>query len=175
MKRTLTLLLLALAFYSTAFACSAPPDEQLTPATELVQRTPTIVLARVTKVERGERGTYHYTFKSEKILKGNPADTFIIDGWAPEGADDLETFDDHKNENFWKDTSGRCSCSSDCVIHPTFSPRAIYLIFLEAPYHKKSFERIARLNGGDKWLTWVEEQIKANTAKETNPPSPAAK
>ena len=174
MKTPLALHLAIIVSTATAFACSAPPEEQLSPATELVQRTPTIVLARVTKVERGERGIYHYTFKSEKTLKGKPADTFIIDGWSPEFSEPAETFDDHTKDDFWKDNGGRCHNSSDCQIHPAFTAGAAYLIFLEAPYHRKSFELIAHSEGlpevRDKWLTWVEEQAKAPTAK-----PPAAK
>jgi hypothetical protein len=41
----------------------------------------------------------------------------------------------------------------DCRIHPNFEEGRTYLVFLDEPYHPKSFERIA--SDSDKWLQAV--------------------
>ena len=150
----------------TTSACSGTPQEQVVPANELVKRTKTIVLAKVEKAEilGKESIAVRYYFREIRSLKGDAPETFTIDGVSLAYGGSLDDFEHHYSDAFWKDVGGRSFHDTDCVIYPSFAVGGIFLIFVEAPFHRKSFECIIRTHGGegvrDKWLTWVEEQTK---------------
>ena len=163
------LLILAMSCISaipTALACSETPQAQIVPAKELIKRTKTIVLAKVEKAEilGKESIDVRYYFREIRSLKGDAPETFTIDGISLAYSGSLDHFGHHYSDDFWKDGGGRSWHDTDCVIHPSFAVGGIILIFLEVPFHKKSFECIIRTHGGegvrDKWLTWVVEQTK---------------
>jgi hypothetical protein len=142
------------------------PAEQVVPATELIKRTKTIVLSRVTSAKvDGDCFFVIYTFQTVKALKGLPQKTFTITGFPMMGEGSLSNFNDHNDQAFWHDNVGRSHCFTDCKIHPSFSVGSTFLIFLEEPFHRESFEYIIRTHGNkdvrDKWLSWVESQTKA--------------
>ncbi|WP_411825376.1 hypothetical protein [Luteolibacter sp. AS25] len=149
------------------------------PAEELVERSTTIVLARVVKAELSdETGEVIYTFSTMRALKGKPAASFTLTGDAMMWEGELQDFDFHQDAKFWEDNSGRMHHDTDCLIHPTFTVGTSYLIFPDAPYHRKSFELIIRTHGEkdvrDKWLSWVEETIKKqNKAEMATPRKPS--
>jgi hypothetical protein len=151
-------LLLTIPF--RGLACEMPPAEQRTPPEQLITRTKTIVLAEAIRAELvGDE--VRYTFRTITPLKGTPKDQFQING-RPDS--DLD-FNNHFDTLFWENPStGRTLNGPDCDIHPGFSVGHTYLIFLESPYHVKSFERITRTHGArdtkDKWLQFVENHIK---------------
>jgi hypothetical protein len=163
MKKFLAILLLSSPF--PVFACYAPPAQQLVPPDELIARTQNIVLARAIRGEAKEDDyEVSYTFRTIKILKGSALDTFeimgrpaIFEGWN-------ENFDHHFHKDFWSVSAGRLSNEPDCRIHPVFSVGGTYLMFLDQPYHRKSFEIILRPEGEadirDKWLQYVESRVK---------------
>lgn len=159
----ITVLILVL-WIRPAFGCFSTPQEQVVPDIELVQRTKTIVLAKVMKAELLDEDSLkvRYYFRAMKSLKGRSDEEFFIDGTSLAYSDALTTFDHHHSERFWKPGGGRSWHDTDCVIYPTFTVGGIFLIFLDEPYHRKSFELIIRTHGDhetrDKWLTWVEER-----------------
>ncbi len=55
----------------------------------------------------------------------------------------------------------RLDNEQDCEIHPSFAVGQTYLMFIDKPYHRKSFELIMRTNGNsltqDKWLQYVKK------------------
>jgi hypothetical protein len=155
---SLALLTFGLISATESKACFATPQEQIVSKEKLVSRTKTIVLAQAVKAELQEDGTVKYTFRQIKNIKGEAPKEFVIIGQVSDIETDLETFDDHRKPSFWE-SGGRSHHDTDCEIHPTFSVGLFYLIFLEQPYHQKSFERIVRLDPDqkDEWLTWVEE------------------
>ena len=162
----ITSLLLLLAFnIRPALGCFASPEEQITPANELVERSKTIVLAKVVKAELIDdyHLTVRYYFQTIRGLKGDPEKEFFIDGGSLAYRGSLTTFDHHHDEKFWDNEGGRSWHDTDCIIYPTFTVGGIFLIFLDEPFHRKSFEMIVRTHGDeevrDKWLTWVENQI----------------
>ena len=164
------LLILVIACISgtaTAWACFSTPEEQIVCTKELIDRTKTIVLARVEKAEVLDKDSIavRYYFREIRSLKGNAPETFTIDGVSSAYNGSMDNFEHHYSEAFWKDRGGRSWHDTDCVIYPSFTVGGTFLIFLEAPFHIKSFEFITRTHGGDgvrdKWLTWVEEQTKA--------------
>ena len=162
MKKFLAILLLVSP--SPVFACFVPPAQQLVPPDELISRTQNIVLAKAIRGEATEDDyEVSYTFRTIKILKGSALDTFeimgrpsIFEGWN-------ENFGHHFDENFWSASEGRLSNEPDCRIHPVFSVGGTYLMFLDQPYHRKSFEMILRTEGKadvrDKWLQYVESRL----------------
>jgi hypothetical protein len=158
--------LLALALASgPAAACYSAPAEQVVPADALIARTPRIVLAKVVRAETGPGDRYDvtYSFRVQRWLRGQGADTFEIVGHPAIWEGDTTTFDHHADPAFWEDNEGRASHDTDCEIHPSFVVGGTYLVFLDAPYHNKGFEQVIRTHGDadtkDEWLQYVEDKV----------------
>lgn len=162
MNRLILLTLILICHAS--FSCDSPPDSQATPPDELISRTSQIALAKVVSAS-ASKNSYEvsYRFKTIKMLKGKAVKHFEILG-HPLYEGGLRNFDHHMSEEFWKNYGGRLSSYTDCEIHPGFFVGGIYLVFLNEPYHNKSFESVFRINGDsetkDKWLFYVEEKLK---------------
>lgn len=126
-----------------------------------MKRTKTIVLAKVIEDKALPNGDVRYTFQTQRNIKGTAGEKFTIDG-VEQREGDLGTLNDHQDARFWEGSFGRSVHDTDCKIHPSFTLGDTYLIFLNEPYHQKSFEKIERVSGDkkDKWLAWVEEQAK---------------
>ncbi|HEB26702.1 MAG TPA: hypothetical protein ENI05_02845 [Porticoccus sp.] len=160
-------IILCIIVSSNATACFAPPLEQHVRPLELISRTERIVLAKVINAS-SEKNSYEvlYKFETIKTLKGKVRDTFTIEG-HPLYQGGMTNFNNHSDPDFWEESWGRESNDADCEIYPSFSVGAIFLIFLDRPYHSKSFENIILTNGDknikDKWLQYVEEQVSLNT------------
>ena len=165
MKAALATVLSVLSF--PAFGCFAPPPEQVTAPEDLIQRTENIVLAEVIEA-KSPLGTYEvtYTFQTVRTLKGDVSGEFQITGYPSIGEGSNRNFDHHNDEGFWSSGAGRSPNHTDCAIHPTFSVGGTYLVFLDHPYHVKSFEAIIRTHGDsekrDKWLRYVETRTGPN-------------
>jgi hypothetical protein len=144
-----------------AMGCYLPPPEQNVPAKELISRTKNIVLAQVTKAELLHDVDVQYTFKRVKSISGSSAETFTLVGRRLEGGE-VTTFSHHAERAFWS-TGGRSTNYEDCQIYPAFAVGGTYLVFLDKPYHIKSFEKIERTQGDkhsrDKWLQFVEDNV----------------
>lgn len=147
-------------------ACFVPPAEQLVDPEVLIKRTNNIVLATVRSAEmKGDGYEIQYTFETEEVFKGSAKSKFnLIGSTLYEGG--LRLFNNHQEEQFWENSGGREFNDTDCQIHPAFAVGATYLLFLDKPYHRKSFERIVHINGennvNDKWLVFVQSQISLN-------------
>lgn len=143
-----------------SLACYSPPAGQAVLAQTLLGSGRTVVLAKVRAGELLSDGSVRYDFSVEKQFSGTPTQIFSIEGSvaAEQGRD---TFSHHRDERFWKVQGGRVSNDTDCKIHPDFVIGGTYLVFLEAPFTRKSFERIVRTHGNaevkDKWLAYVED------------------
>lgn len=142
------------------YACFVPPQEQYVPVDELISRTEKIVLATVTEAKLSKDGWgVIYKFRTDKTLKGSLGEEFEVIGSPPyHGA--LTDFDDHREHGFWNDGGGRETNGTDCEISPSFGVGLVYLVFVDKPYHRKSFELITKTYGDasarDKWLQYVE-------------------
>jgi len=157
-----SLILLLCMLHSYAWGCYVPPAEQHVSDIQLISRTKNIVLAKVTNISTAEnKWDTTYSFQTLKILKGNLPGTFQIRGFPKSKNDEEPHFGNHGNKQFWKNDPGRNWGRSfnapDCVIHPQFTLNGVYLIFYDAPYHSKSFERIVDAEN-DKWLKYVREK-----------------
>lgn len=157
-------LLVLLSLSSNAWGCMMTPPEQTTDPDELISRTKNIVLAKVVRADAGSsRWHVLYTLKTERTYKGNPPRAFQLLGGRLLGPSSIERFDEHRDPAFWTKYGGREFHDTSCAIRPTFIVGATYLIFLDAPYHNKSFEEIYFTGDDrsekDRWLHYVESRI----------------
>lgn len=156
----------------SANGCFVSPAEQTISPGELLERTNNIVLGKVIAATATmDSVEVEYTFKTIKMLKGARIDNFKISGRALfEGW--MENFNHHNDETFWVNEGGRHLNSQDCNIYPRFTVGATFLIFLDQPYHRKSFENIIRTHGDknikDKWLQYVEDKTGNNQSATDN-------
>jgi hypothetical protein len=148
-----------------SLACYVPPAEQIVTPQALLASAKTVVLARATKGEWMNNGAVRYYFAVERQFAGGPIATFdLVGATAPGGGGD-ETYSHHHDGRFWQAQFGRLPNDTDCEIHPDFVIGGTYLIFLNQPYTRKSFERIVRVGRDsqtkDKWLAYVEDYFSA--------------
>ncbi len=158
------LLIILLAFAEQAFACIAPRPIQYQKASQLIARTQHIVLAKVEYAQCVNEYDVSYRFTRVENLKGKNKANFQLLGIT----DDLQydhSFNHHTDDEFWQQTGGRGYTSSDCQIYPSFTIGSTYLLFLDKPYHYKSFEKIDnssvsnKSKNKDKWLSYVKHKI----------------
>ncbi len=153
-----------MGFAVPAYACYTPPPAQRTHADELIARTRQIVLASVVAAEMADTAyRVSYQFKALRTLKGTAPENIRIVGFPGLLEGDNAVFNDHADPLFWEGHVGRSQNETDCQIHPTVSVGGTYLLFLDEPYHVKSFEMILKTGGRadvrDKWLQYVEERV----------------
>lgn len=178
--------LILLLFSNEAVACTLAIADRSVPADELIDRTKNIVLARVIKAEylepkkvNGENedevmqayveaveNLYQpvkYTFEVFDLIKGKSQKFFFMKSKMLYSSGELEHFNIHKDKNFWENNGGSFGvCSHD---QRAFAVGSFYLMFLDKPYHRKSFERIVnfrsddRPNPEDKWLNYVKAKV----------------
>ena len=184
MRVLLTLCLIL--FSNQALGCYVQPPQQYVPADELIKRTENIVLAKAVKAEfipypqispfvyndkgqltvapglDGDHDPIKYTFSIMETIKGKHTNEISLEGFH-ERKETIKNKDyHHKEEEFWKDNAGRLYNAPDCQIHPSFVLGGIYLLFLDEPYHRKSFELIGYMDKHipeDKWLAYVKEKV----------------
>ena len=163
--RTMRLLFFLALILATqdCLACRATPAVQYTPPDELISRTTNIALAEVVRADAASNGwDVLYTFKTIKPFKGNIEPAFQILGSANFGDMSNWRFNEHFDEGFWDDRAGREFHDTACRIRPGFTVGGTYLVFLDKPYHSKSFEMILMTEGSadkkDKWLQYVEKR-----------------
>lgn len=168
-KMKLAILALLTAFSTPALSCRSPPEAPYTPYQELLRWSKNIVLARVetTDVRRSKEdprnGVMTYRLRTEKILLGTPPSTFEFHyGWWSEGYElpdnQKTTFRNHTDPKFWV-YGGRSPTDSSCRVSPQFEKGALYLVFLDKPYHQSGFEKIESKD--DLWLKVVELSIQS--------------
>jgi hypothetical protein len=145
------------------FACIATPTAQYTSPDELISRTKNIALAEVVRADAASNGwDVLYTFKTIKQMKGDEKPAFQILGRVNFGDMSNWRFNEHFDEGFWGDREGREIHDTACRIRPGFTVGGTYLVFMDQPYHTKSFEMILMTEGDadkkDKWLQYVEKR-----------------
>lgn len=140
--------------FEEAFCCPQIPPEEFTPYTNLIHWTSRIALGILDKTVPHSDGTIEYLFKTVRVVKGEVGETFTMVGVDTGLSLFNSDFEGHADKKFWEDPAlGRSQSFIDCKIHPLFHQGDQYLIFLDEPYHPKSFERIITLQ--DKWFVEV--------------------
>ena len=146
--------LIFIMFSSMALCCFAPKAEQVSTPEKLVKRVNKIYLAEVV-----ENSSKSFQFKVIETLKGKKKSNFRIDGVLAESNSETD-FDKHSKEDFWGKSGGRMQVEPNCQITPSFSIGKKYLVFMDKPYHLKSFELITSVDS-DEWLKKVKEILKS--------------
>jgi hypothetical protein len=156
-----------------SLACFLPPVDQSVSVDALIARTNNIVLAKVVRAEATEKDKVTYSFRVIKHIRGASEVDFDIDGSPAIWDGDQQNFDHHHSPTFWQDNRGRTPTDSDCKIHPGFAVGGTYLVFRDAPRHRKSYELIIRTEGDDetkdKWLQYVEDKAGPNNSFKPSP------
>lgn len=135
-----------------ALCCFAPKSEQSTDVVTLIKRTNNIYLAEAVNLSNGK-----FDFKVLEKIKGKIRDKFQVRALI---SDETGTdYNSHKLESFWSKSGGRMQVEPSCEIIPNFQKGKKYLVFLDKPYHLKSFEII--VTDGDEWLKKVREESKS--------------
>ena len=151
-----------------ASACLGAPSGQTVPYPELTGRTANIVLARAERAELRPDQSVWYLFRTVEVLKGKPRRTFTLtfDSSCMTYLRGLDTdFDKHRDGRFWDRRESRQWNAPDCKMAPNFMVGRQYLLFVDEPYHWKSFEQIID-SDEDRWLRAVRTVIRTG---ETQP------
>lgn len=137
-----------------AFGCFKPKASQIVKMDVLVKRTANIILAKVLSVDANNE----FSFQVISSLKGKSTESFKLKGTT--SSENINNhYNNHQEKQFWtKDSEGRADISPMCVISAGFEVGKTYLIFLDQPYHFKSFELIND-EKADVWLTKVKNEI----------------
>lgn len=172
--------LMACALWSPAraAACYGAPEEMVVHHTELVKRTRRIALGRfvgssprlqsnfdAATLVRADAGVGwpggRAWFETLEVLKGDVGKRFSVtfpEAYGGKAGDATQSdFDGHRDRKFWRRAQGRQGYSPDCEMHPRFAVGSVYLMFLDTPYHVRSFERIERTD--DWWLVGVRRLV----------------
>ncbi len=175
MNLTAPLIVVLCMTFIQVHACIIAPRSSATHHAELINRTKTIVLAEAIGFEPLSHDSYRYQFKTIEILKGTAEKRFMLETHSyykfdkkiikelltakPDPAVSYD-FDGHRALMFWDramGTGGRVGILPNCRISPFFFLGRQYLIFLEKPFHNKSFEQIEKKD--DLWLSAVRKVI----------------
>lgn len=109
-------------------------------------------------------GEVEYHFQVLERLAGFDRIGFTVVGRSGERYGQDTTFDSHTDPAFWTRGGGRVMNDTDCVIYPGFIVGDSYLVFLGAPFTRRSFEKIDVINGkidhGDRWLAYVKAALR---------------
>ena len=180
------MLLLPLLVAQNCWACYSAPVQQRMSVDEQITLASEVSVARVTSATPLEGELVEYRFVVRQRLAGQDGDTFTVTGRAPasigastsvdavslsglpqagNGSD--TSLDGHADPVFWQYGGGRVMNDTDCLIHPDFVVGGTYLVFLNSPWTRRSFEKIALVNGpvndGDKWLAYVKAGLETRS------------
>ena len=141
-------------FASHALACTVPPANWSDDPYSMVTNTPTIGLAKASRVERDGQTTTSY-FETIEVLRGTPPEAFSLRGWFDTKVTD---FSGHRDPSFWvSNSAGGAITPGDCNAYGVFEANQSYLIFLDGPNHPRSFENVRSTD--DLWYQTVSVAI----------------
>lgn len=152
---------------SSAEACRRAPEVQLMSPEKQVAFARNVAVAQVISAHPIGDDMFEYRFIVQKRLAGLEAGSFTLQGLAPDSRLASEPGDatDHDGPTFWARGGGRVMNDPSCTLRPWFTLGESYLVILDQPYTRRSFERIATVDGqydaSDKWLVYVEKRLAA--------------
>jgi len=152
---------------SAAQACRRAPDAQLVSPERQVAFARDVAVARVISAQPIGDDTFEYRFVVLKRLAGSDTQSFTLQGIAPDSRFASQPGDraDHDGLKFWARGGGRVMNDPSCTLRPWFALGESYLVILDQPYTRRSFEHIATIDGqfdaNDKWLSYVEARLNA--------------
>jgi hypothetical protein len=144
-------------------ACYAPPARQLIPPEEQLVTATDVAVGQV--ISATPMGDYlvEYRFLTLEQLAGPGQKVFTVMG-GPAGFNNKDsTFNNHSDFTFWARGGGRTKNGADCVIRPGFVLGNSYVLILDSPPTRRSYEKIemvdGRLNADDRWLAYVRQML----------------
>lgn len=152
-----------------AQACYSPPARQLIGIDEQLGQATNVAVGQVIGATPLDGRSVEYRFLVLDQLAGPPQKVFTVTGYAASPRDKDTSFHDHADFAFWARGGGRTMNDSDCIIHPSFVVGNTYLVFLDMPPTRRSFEKLdmfgSIVNHDDKWLAHVNAWLGRDTAK----------
>lgn len=152
---------------SAAEACRRAPEVQLMAPEKQIAFARNVAVAMVVSAHPIGDDAYEYRFVVLKRLAGPDTQSFTLQGLAPESrfAPQRGEGADHEGPQFWSRGGGRVMNDPSCTLRPWFTLGESYLVILDQPYTRRSFEHIATVDGrhdaDDKWLAYVENKLAA--------------
>ena len=159
------LLLMMTLGIGSAEACRRAPEEQLMNPDRQLAFARDVSVARVVSALPVGDDTVEYRFVVLKRLAGPALESFTLHGIASDPRFDSARSEaaDHDGLAFWARGGGRVMNDPACVVRPWFTLGEAYLVILDKPHTRRSFEHIATVDGRfdakDKWLTYVEGRL----------------
>lgn len=160
LQRATFVALLFVGGASVAMACYTTPRYHLLDVDQQIAAAQNVYVAKAVSVKgvHGKDATVQFVVLQK--LAGAERDTFTLPGRIADPVHTAAASDDHSDAGFWKTGGGRLFLDSDCEIHPQFVVGKNYLIFLDQPVSRRSFEEIKSATG-DKWLAYVAKKLGA--------------
>jgi hypothetical protein len=166
MLHRVTLLgLLFIGGASVAWACYTTPRYHLIDVDQQISNAKDVYLAKAVSVAPTDGQEAKFGFVVLQRLAGAERDSFSLPGRTG-GTETAPASGDHTDPAFWQTGGGRLFLDIDCQIHPRFVVGKNYLIFLDQPVSRRSFEEITvpfNRKTADKWLAYVTEKLGARS------------
>lgn len=154
---------------TTVAACVDIPTQQNHSHEQLVKRTETIVLAKAVLIQPAGGDLHTVKFYVSKVLKGAQKNNFELTGLAADLKNGNNDYNKHNDLRFWAySNTGNFKRFENCNLYGYFKQGEQYLIFLDPPFHPRSFEIVSSTE--DAWYKEVVTLIK-KTSPQTSPES----
>lgn len=129
-----------------------------------------VAVAKVVSATPTTDGQIEYAFLVQKRIAGIDREFFTLAVRKTRSRQEDNNFDSHHAEAFWQRGGGRLFNDTDCVIYPSFAVGDSYLTFLGQTITRRSFEKIATIDGqpdwNDRWLLYVQRRLVNSTAND---------
>jgi hypothetical protein len=152
------------------FACTGIPIPQTHTHEQLVKRTDNIVLARASQPQPVNGDLHVVKFYVTDVLKGSPENSFDLTGLVADQNNGNTDYNKHNDLKFWAySNTGNFKRLNNCNIYGYFKAGEQYLIFIDPPFHPRSFELVSSTE--DAWYQEVKKIIDSNNPEsiETSP------
>lgn len=146
---------------NTCSACRSTPRAQLIGPDEQIASASRIVIARAESESPIADGNTVYKFVVQRTLLGPVEPVFTIMGAKTPFLD--TSYHGHSDPAFWQFRGGRSSANTGCLMSPVFFVGKSYIIFLNSPVTKRSFEQIdtpdGQIDEKDEWLLYITNSL----------------
>jgi hypothetical protein len=162
LHRITLLVLLFIGGASVAWACYTTPRYHLIDVDQQIASAQNVYLAKAVSVKTVHGKDATFGFVVLQRLAGPERDSFTLPGRTAEADHAAPASLDHSDAAFWKAGGGRLFLDDDCEIHPRFVVGKNYLVFIDQPVSRRSFEEVT-VAATDKWLAYVTKKLGVRT------------
>lgn len=154
-------ILFLITFSIKISACIVPADGYEWTGEDLANHSPVIVLATANRIDDSDKFA-QYKISIIDVIRNKTDqqkiahENLILNYFSWDYSN--KTFNNHKDESFWKNNIGRTKCDGGCLcgVNHVFKQGDKYLLFLNELGALKSAERIVDIKN-DKWLNYVKK------------------